>query len=392
LVLPARSVMLAAFLAPSLASTRKLDEHDECVSSDTNLCMSLDMFASETGYYNIAGHTGSSPDIFVTIDKTYTFDQSDHTNWYHPVGFAYQPDGAHGSTWGGDELPEVEGAGELMYKINGTATVGATESENYCGDDTGDTGLDCYEPEFFYPKDVWTSKKYAAELTITPAVAAASHGGVIYYFCHIHSKMSGKIIIKNSDGSDFDTSGLDNPTELELYSPVVRDDIDATCGTTGVAHYTGGQSMECSSSFLCGDVDDNDLFAQCLQGVDCAMNMGMYSESTPEHHDPVVTFMEQMIPHHLNAINMAKLLLKVDDSEVDEDLKGILWEIINVQNFQVHQFRNYLGAIRGNTGIAPGEVCTMSDKCATGYACNCAHHRRKLLFASTPMHCTCERV
>ena len=139
--------MLAAFLAPSLASTRKLDEHDECVSSDTNLCMSLDMFASETGYYNIAGHTGSSPDIFVTIDKTYTFDQSDHTNWYHPVGFAYQPDGAHGSTWGGDELPEVEGAGELMYKINGTATVGATESENYCGDDTGDTGLDCYEPE-----------------------------------------------------------------------------------------------------------------------------------------------------------------------------------------------------------------------------------------------------
>ena len=48
--------------------------------------------------------------------------------------------------------------------------------------------------------------------------------------------------------------------------------------------------------------------------------------------------------------------------------------------------------VRVNTGIAPGEVCTMSDRCSKGYVCNCAHHRRKLLFASTPMHCTCERV
>ena len=134
-------------VVPTAVTPTVLAADSECVPSDTPLCMSLDPFASETGYYNFAEHTGSSPDIIVRIGETYTFDQSDHTNWYHPVGFAYQPDGAHGSTWGGDELPEVEGAGELMYKINGTATVGATESENYCGDDTGDTGLDCYEPE-----------------------------------------------------------------------------------------------------------------------------------------------------------------------------------------------------------------------------------------------------
>ena len=46
--------------------------------------------------------------------------------------------GAHGSTWGGAELPEVEGAGELLYKIDGAATS--------CPD-AGATGLDCYEPE-----------------------------------------------------------------------------------------------------------------------------------------------------------------------------------------------------------------------------------------------------
>ena len=109
-----------------------------CVPSATRLCMSLDMFASETGYYNIANHTGSSPDIHVTIGQTYTFDQSHPSNWYHPVGFAYEPDGAHGSTWGGAELDEVEGLGELLYKIDGTPTTCA---------DAGDTGLGCYEPE-----------------------------------------------------------------------------------------------------------------------------------------------------------------------------------------------------------------------------------------------------
>ena len=100
--------------------------------------MSLDMFASETGYYNIANHTGSSPDIHVTIGQTYTFDQSHPSNWYHPVGFAYEPDGAHGSTWGGAELDEVEGPGELLYKIDGADTTCANASN---------AGLDCYELE-----------------------------------------------------------------------------------------------------------------------------------------------------------------------------------------------------------------------------------------------------
>ena len=182
--------------------------------------------------------------------------------------------------------------------------------------------------------------KYTAELTITQAVADRSHGGVIYYFCHIHSKMSGKIVISTVDGSRFEPTL--NPTELELYSPVVRSAIDATCGTTGVAQYTYGQSMACSGSFLCGDLDTNPRFGQCLQGVDCAMNAGMFGESTPDHHAPLVTFMEQMIPHHLNAINMAKLLLKSDCAAVraTDGLEDILWQIINVQNFQVHQFRD----------------------------------------------------
>merc|ERR1711865_921852 len=151
---------------------------------------------------------------------------------YHPVGFAYEPDGAHGATWGGDELPEVEGAGELLYKINGEPTTCA---------DAGDTGLDCYEPEFFFPQGVWGEKVYTAELTITQAVADASNGGVIYYFCHIHSKMSGKLIIQQADGTPY-TNGL---PELELYPPVYQDDVDKTCGTSGVSEYRFGGPKDC---------------------------------------------------------------------------------------------------------------------------------------------------
>ena len=132
----AARVLLFAILGQQAAPI--LAEDSTCVPSTTNFCMSLDMFASETGYYNVANHTGSSPTITATIGQTYTFDQSHPSNWYHPVGFAYEPDGAHGSTWGGAELDEVEGLGELLYKINGAPTTCA---------DAGDTGLDCYEPE-----------------------------------------------------------------------------------------------------------------------------------------------------------------------------------------------------------------------------------------------------
>ena len=240
--------------------------------------------------------------------------------------------------------------------------------------------------------------KYTAELTITQAVADRSHGGVIYYFCHIHSKMSGKIIINNVNGSRYEPA--ERPTELLLYSPVVRSAIDATCGTTGVAPYTYGQSMACSGSFLCGDLDTgvtDPRFGQCLQGVDCAMNKGMFGESTPDHHSPLVTFMEQMIPHHLNAVNMAKLLMKTDPYAVaaTDGLEDILWDIVNLQNYQVHLFRNFLGANTGNTGISPGEVCTSGATCAMLYVCTCATSggggRRSLLFAAVPKEdCTCE--
>ena len=78
-----------------------------------------------------------------------------------------------------------------------------------------------------------------------------------------------------------------------------------------------------------------------------------------EMHVPLLesardTFLEQMIPHHANAVNMAKLLLKIDPDSVaaTDGLEDILWDIVNVQSYQVHQFRNYLEAETGNAGNA----------------------------------------
>ena len=48
-----------------------------------------------TGYFQIEGCDGVNPTLHLTVGKTYKFDQSDITNWYHLVGFAYEADGAH---------------------------------------------------------------------------------------------------------------------------------------------------------------------------------------------------------------------------------------------------------------------------------------------------------
>jgi hypothetical protein len=53
------------------------------------------MFASETGLYTVEGCTGASPKLSLNAGQSYHFIQTDASNWYHPVGFAYEPGGAH---------------------------------------------------------------------------------------------------------------------------------------------------------------------------------------------------------------------------------------------------------------------------------------------------------
>ena len=60
---------------------------------------------------------------------------------------------------------------------------------------------------------------------------------------------------------------------------------------------------------LCDVIDTN--FEKCMAALNCKMNTEMSVSVTAA--DPLTTFYQQMIPHHANAINMARVLLKTVD-------------------------------------------------------------------------------
>jgi hypothetical protein len=100
------------------------------------------------------------------------------------------------------------------------------------------------------------------------------------------------------------------------------------------------------------------------------MHWDMYTETTP-NSDKIVTFMQQMIPHHQNAVNMAKLLLKQatqPEIEAVDGLEDILHNIINTQNYQVHQFRNYLNGTDVNKLLEDPEIIPPSVSAAVHIA------------------------
>ena len=168
--------------------------------------------------------------------------------------------------------------------------------------------------------------------------------------------MSGKIILQNADGSaatKADGSALDNPTQQTLYSPVTQSAFDTTCGTTGASAFTTGGANACTADeFISGAGDETD-FEKCLHAIDCKMTKEMRVKGFDSHASEVVTFVQQMIPHHANAVNMAKLLMKEAPGAVGciEDLEATLWNIVNVQNYQIHQFRNYLAGVTAYTSV-----------------------------------------
>ncbi len=75
----------------------------------------VDLHASEFGYYNFAEcpDSGNMPDIGMELGRTYRFVQTDVTNYFHPLGFAFAPDGALA---GAEELDE---ALYLKYQLKG---------------------------------------------------------------------------------------------------------------------------------------------------------------------------------------------------------------------------------------------------------------------------------
>lgn len=298
------------------------------------------------------------PTLKMKAGSTYKFVQEHVSNWMHPLGYAYYPDGAHAE---GRGLPfdELEPALKPPSGGDDSCEAGSTcqTPEYYGGPDgttflgkSGDSGLDVYEPQFKYPHAFWTTQKYNVRLTITDPKTAE-----IYYFCHIHNWMTGRIIVTNEDGSARSKSGYESTSPL--YPPVELNKDDETCGYTPAPNFGDPKGpsafKNCAQRALCGS---NNLFKKCLEAVDCHMTENM---RVTHSGDPIKTFMRQMIPHHQNAVNMAKVLLKTAKADVDkvdadagEDafLNELLQSIINVQNGQIMTMYDYLAEEHGKDG------------------------------------------
>ena len=169
--------------------------------------------------------------------------------------------------------------------------------------------------------------------------------------------MTGRIKLLDEDGSMLNTEDIPEiGHEYDIIS-----EYDSECGTFGLDSFQLPND-NCPEQFVC-DAGDGALgsFAGCIDSMDCAMMQGM---TTPfggeknglEYRDDVILFLRQMIPHHENAVNMAKALLKSGDAVCDLSgpveegsdispeclLDPIIRDIINGQNKQIQTMRSIL--------------------------------------------------
>lgn len=130
--------------------------------------------------------------------------------------------------------------------------------------------------------------------------------------------------------------------------------FDQTCGTYDLDRFQVPNDS-CPHTFVCETSNSSRMLSQysdCINAMNCAMLNGMTVGVSAS--SPVSLFIHQMIPHHQNAVNMAKATLKYGSGScgdltnaADQDcvLEIILRSIINNQNDQIQQMRKVLYGI-----------------------------------------------
>jgi uncharacterized protein (DUF305 family) len=207
-----------------------------------------------------------------------------------------------------------------------------------------DFGLDHYEPLFFHPPAQWT--EYNAFSVTLNFPETPGFQGDIFYFCHIHQFMTGRIKLLKDDVAIMPDA---NTPEIP-YTYDSPSTYDQECGTYGLEDFQLGHP-ECPDRFVCDVPSANKelaAFSDCIDSMNCHMFAGMTTNVNAGSASAL--FIHQMIPHHQNAVNMAKALMKTGnlqcDSLLDETddcaLETILREIISTQNHQIQTMRGIL--------------------------------------------------
>ena len=301
---------------------------------------------------------------------------------YHPVGFSYIAGGAHQQCAGhAGGCPELDGS-TLSYFVDGAAVT---------SDESG-FGLDAYEPLFFNSQDWWGTKNTANAFKVTLTIPADASYTRIYYFCHIHGGMSAEIEITGSSAASptvIDASQLGSETEasaLAIFTAIQAADqqavstFDENCGThmssafdPNAAHSTcDGKHFLCAMPAQAGAPSGD--FETCLSAIDCQMHHNMATSIPSTSTSKFATFARQMIPHHQNAVAMAKVLQKFGTAgdypaagTEDQDqawAEGLIRDIINTQNFQIQSMQAWLDANSALAGSSSN--CYDSDPITAG--------------------------
>lgn len=339
-------------------------------SGTCDIKVTVNLFASQTGFFKVDGCDGVSPTLHLTVGRTYVFDQSDISNWYHLIGISYEHDGSMkpGSIPGYYGCAEEELCPAPMYfqkgEYKGVYSNNADFSE-VMGDD--DFGLDVVEDLFKYPIGNWGDLgpfKTALKYDVT-------YNQDIFYYCHMHDGMTGRIKLLDNYGNMLNPE--DTPSIPYMYDDVTL--YDKECGTFGLADFQLPND-QCPDQFVC-NIDSSYIgkdmslstFANCVNSMDCAMLDGMTTKYGGQNlvyggSDDIALFLYQMIPHHLNAVNMAKAVLKAGEVEcvppvgdekksVECRLEPIVRDIINAQNRQIIKMKGVLE----NIGATPTSDC-----------------------------------
>jgi hypothetical protein len=337
-----RSALLTTLAVGFTEAAQSLNEAGHCASDNNIFEVKVDIFAGNTGYFDF-GACGRMPTLAMVANEIYTFQQFDATNWYHPLGFAYEPDGA---------LAMVDELEPGVVPPNGDASClpESCQSPQYQLDGVNlglggeDFGLDEYEGNYFSGgrDDFLDAGDFSVDVQIDDAATTE-----FFYFCHIHIGMSGRVVVYDDSETPRVTA---NPVEIpytydfDVGSGI--DSFDEGCGTFNTSQFRDF----CPQVFLC---DDNEEITnptsvdECFIAIDCAMHEEM---RVNRNDDPMVTFINQMIPHHRNAVNMAKIMLTENPASMQwptaygdaGEMETMMWEIINNQNAQITLMQNWL--------------------------------------------------
>ena len=131
--------------------------------------------------------------------------------------------------------------------------------------------------------------------------------------------------------------------------------FDQKCGTYGLDPFQL-PNKECYEKFVCNAPTDGSPLAQfstCIDAMNCHMMAGMTTGVSANEDSLTALFVHQMVPHHQNAVNMAKSLLKtgtVQCADLTSNnpicvMEAVAREIINGQNAQIQTMYGILSAL-----------------------------------------------